>query len=762
MADATVASVAAWLMVCASGHGRYGCLETGLAWFWSFIALIAGAGVVLGMTGGFGRIGFFTFHAVVLIGLVLARRHSLAADFAALGLAGRKTRQFLNAPGGDRLIGLGLLVILAGLTAISAWTEPAVMDALTYHLPRIGHWLQDGKIRILGTTDARLNFIAVLPEIVMAWLVGSTREGFHLVAIAQAIGGIMAVGATIGLARQSGLGRGASLMAGGLLLGMANVVVQFTTAQTDLFATGVFAASFYLWLVALQRGESSPLGALGAGLALGAKGTLFYMLPGGLLWVGWLAWHHRLPWSLWQRTMVAAVLGFALFALPGFVRNHEAYGNMLAPEAWMKRVQPGFDSISGQLQKVYWNLTSSLAQNFEPQSQPCGLRAISRTACTNLAQQLPVKDKYTLPGFDRRPTFKRLLAQDGPDADSTSFGDITLLLFLTGSLIALAQWRLGKGRLVLVWSAGVMLFLFYYNLMQQWHPFAFRYFVLVAPWVAIVAAWGIEQLGRWWRLTVWTLVAAGTLNVGWFVTNHTFQAGLMAVVQPEHAEGYFVAERWREWSQHLDHAQEPFLLALPPEKPIASFYRQWPQREVAFKPDPGNSVDTAENFVRGEKGWVIVPAKRFIGREGHVAASVWLFEGKESSFFSLAAYRTLDPGETPQSILYRQTRVATDKSVTIELLVKTVSSEKIHLAIANPAKSAWNYDWATQLAQGQGVLEAGGCIDIEMPWPSDGLGKAKIVFYPIDGQATGPDSPTVEMSARGSLRPGKILIRDGH
>ena len=702
------------------------------------------------MTGGFGEIGFLVFHGAVLTGLVFTRRQSLAADFAALSLAGRRTRQFFNMPGGARLIGLALLVILASLTAISACANPDVYDALTYHLPRIGHWLQDGKIQILGTPDARLNFIAVLPEIVMAWLVGSMREGFHLVVLAQAIGGIMTVGATIGLARQSDLGRGASLMAGGLLLGMANVVVQFTAAQTDLFATGVFAASFYLWLVALQRGESSPLGALGAGLALGAKGTLFYMLPGGLLWVAWLAWHHPLPWSQWRRTVLVAALGIELFALPGFVRNYEAYGNPLAPEAWMKRVQPGFDSVSGQLHKVYWNLLSSLAQNFDPRSQPDGLRAISRKACSALVQQLPAKDKYTLPGFDRRSELELLVLRTNPGADSAAFGVVTLLLFSAGSLIALAQWRPGKGRLVLVWSTGVMIFLFYYNLMQQWHPYAFRYFVLVAPWVAIVAAWGIEQLGGRWRLAVWSLVTVGTLNVGWYETFHAYETGWESIVRPERLVGYSAAVAWREWSRRLDHAGDPFMLALPEERPLAAFYRQWPRRQVVFKSDPGKSVVTAEDLVRGEKGWLIVPAARFLGREGHVVAKIILGDGDETNPFSLAAYRMPDAGEMPNPIVYRRRRITDGKSVTIDLLVRTVSDEKIHLALANPAKRACRYAWSTQLGQNTGVLVAGGRIDIEMPWPTDGIGEARVAFYPIDGQITGTDSPTVAILAKGS------------
>jgi hypothetical protein len=531
---------------------------------------------------------------------------------------------------------------------------------------------------------------------------------------------------------------------------MANVVVQFTAAQTDLFTTGVFAASFYLWLVALRRGECSPLGALGAGLSLGAKGTLFYMLPSGLLWVAWLAWHHWLPWLRWRHTLLAAALGIGLFALPGFVRNDEAYGNALGPEVWVKKVQPGFDSISGQLHKVYWNLTSSLAQNFDPQSQPYGLRSISRTAGMALVQLLPEKDNYTLQGIDRRATLEAILRRAAPAAALTSFGVVTLLIFSAGSLIALARWRLGKGRLILAWSAGVVMFLLFFCIMQQWHPFAFRYFVLVTPWVAIVAAWGIEQLGRQWRLMVWTVVAASALDISWYETAHAHEAGWESIVRPESLLGYFVATKWREWSHDLDHTGDPFIVALPGEQPLVAFYRQWPQRKVVFKPDPGNGVATAEDFVRGEKGWVIVPATRFLGREGRVAAKVLLFDGNENNILSIAAYRTLDAGEKPLSIVYRQRRVATEKSVTIDLLVKTVSDKTIRLAFNNPAKSACGYVWATPLAQNKGILAAGGSIVIEVPMPTDTVGEILITFVSLDGQRPGSNSPIVDILTKRS------------
>jgi hypothetical protein len=279
-ADAIATLFAAWILACGAGHTRHGILEAVLAWLWSFVALVAAAGVILGEIGGFGPIGFLAVHGLTLVATILWRRKALRDDLS-LGRVGvQRAADAWHEMGSIRLVAAALAAALMALTWIAVLAEPVVYDTLTYHLPRIGHWLQDGRIQIINTADARLNFVAVLPDIVAAWLLGPTTKGFPLVVLPQAVGGVMTVAATIGLARHTGLSRGGALLAGASLLGMANVVGQFTAAQTDLFTTGVFTAAFYLWVCALRRGQTPLLGSLGAGLALGANHATQSNAPG--------------------------------------------------------------------------------------------------------------------------------------------------------------------------------------------------------------------------------------------------------------------------------------------------------------------------------------------------------------------------------------------------------------------------------------------------------------------------------------------------
>jgi hypothetical protein len=224
--DGLLTISAAWLMQRAF-NPVLGVLGQLLGWGLALLLLVTTSGEILSWLGALGAKGFLLAHAGAFFALAGWRRNYLTDDAAALGVLGRRLIDCLR---GDGLVAglsvmLGLIYIVFGLLA--AWGEPVVYDALTYRLSRIGLWLQEGRITHFATDDARLNYMPVAPDLVMAWLAGAQRTGFAGVALAQTFGGGLLLVATVGLARCTGLGRAAALGAAGLLLGMANIVPQF-------------------------------------------------------------------------------------------------------------------------------------------------------------------------------------------------------------------------------------------------------------------------------------------------------------------------------------------------------------------------------------------------------------------------------------------------------------------------------------------------------------------------------------------------------
>lgn len=727
--------LAGWITVL-GGHARNGILEMLVAWLGAGVASVAVAGIILGQCGLLHvRGGFLAVHVVTLVTLLVLRSKQIRRDFLELGTALRNARATLEGSIIDRWLALALGLILLVLIVMAAGAAPVIYDGLAYRLPRIGAWLQSGRITILPTDDARLSHMPVVPDVVMAWLLTATTSGYGLIALASAVGGVLTTTATIGLAVESGLGRRAAILAALLLLGMANVLAQFTSTQTDLFTAGIFSAAFYLGFRAVRRGEFPGLGAVGAGLALGSKGTVIYFAPGAAIWLAWLLRGHRLPWRVWWQSLLLAGFSAIVFVGPVFARNWMAYGGLFGSAEAVRKHQRLPDSPADLAQKLTLNLVASLAQLFDPNSQPAGLHDASRWVGSQLVRLLPTEDPDAFETRGRRVTVEQILERREPDADTTSFGVVIAALFLLGGLLAMKHRRNFDARVVLLWCAGVLTFLLFISAIQQWHGYGYRFFVLAAPWVAVAGAWGIEQIAAPWRNVVWIAALTCAASTAWHVMAHTHQIGWRAIIRPERSLGYHVYLNWREWSHNLTPRSLPVSVALPENLPLAAFFRQ-SDRNMTLRSTPEKA--TAEEAVPQDGSWLVVSARRFIGAEGNVQARAWLFRGDEANVFSIAAYRALRPGEWPVAVMYRCVRTLERGECRFDLILRTWSAEPVQLEFLNHGPGERRFSIVTPSGGLEGVAPTGKTT-VPVSLPADHAVQVKVVFAQIEGDSPDPE-----------------------
>ena len=697
-----------WMLLRWLAPGATGMLETAVAWLLCFVGVIVGSGLGLGYAGALNVVAFWLAHAGVLGLLLVWRRRWLTEDRETLGRWAKAVWHALGTERG-RVGAWTLLLVWLALGALAALAHPVVYDALAYRLPRIGQWLQDGRIGFVNAEDPRLNYMPLAPDLVMAWLLAPWSEGFRPAALAQWLGGGLVLGATLGLARESGLSHRAAIGAAMLVLGLANVAPQFTSLHTDLFTTGILGAAFYLWWRASARGEGSWLGGLGAGLAVGAKGTVFYLAPAALLWVVWLARRHPMPARAWQRSILAGLTGLLVFAAPTYSLNWKHYGGPFGPAEHVTWHHQGSFA-----EKIGVNTWSALIQGFDPQAQPWPLRDAARAAGLMLAQTVPDDTRLTWGDYTRRGTLEQIMRRDSPDADVTPFGLVPLLLFALAMAVAARRWREPGAQLVLVWGGGLVVFFLFFHGMQRWHPFGYRYLVLMAPWLGVVAAWGLEQLPSRWHMLGWSLALLAAANVFLHLNLHALQAGWRAVVSPERVQGYFVAGQWGTWFRSLDEPRSAAVsVALPYNLPLAGYYRTGDLRAVRLMPLPAERVAGAEQLARAADGWVIVPAVLFMGREGRVMARTWLEHGEETGVFSVAAYRPLRPGETEPVIVYRQRLERSGGNIRWSLLLRPAGG-KTTVALRNPGTAGRRFTLASPAVSQTGEVPAGGELAIEL------------------------------------------------
>ena len=747
LSGALMLGSAAWLGVCAAGLAGRGLLESTLGWLLLALAWIAGAGVVLGFTGGLGRAGFFWLPAGGLVALLWWRQKKSSED-------GRQWRAWLA--GWGKLLGggsvegrvtAGLLLGLLLLAVLAAQAEPVVFDALTYRLSRIGQWLQDGRIAPFATDDPRLNYMPVVPDLVIAWLLGATSEGFHLAPLSQLVGGGLLLGATFGLARLAGLDRRLALGAVALVLGMANVAVQFTTIHSDLFTAGVFAASYVLWHRALLRGEGSWVAGIGIGLAFGSKGTMFYLAPGVALWVGWLAWQHRRDWRALRPTAGAAALAIIVFAGPVHARNLATYGGWFGPREAVVLHHGESLAPAQRWHKLGINLGTSAVQLLDPNSQPFWAQTACRALGRSLLPVLPGEaDRDVFAQYPRRAQVEMIMDLREPDADLVSCGVLAVALFLGGMVAAMAGRTRTDAQQILIWGAGTIAYVLTQHALVQWHQWAFRFMVLAAPWLAVVGAWGISRLGRRGQIAAWAVVVISAGQVFATVQGQANQAAWQACARPDRALSHFVYSRWREWAAGFDAPGVPLTVALPINAPLAAFYRQPAGQRVRLAPVPAATISTAEQFLSDKPGWAIVPAGRFMGREGRVQGRVFRYFGQDGrSLYSLAAYRRLQPGEVPAPLLYRALRTGQPARTTDDLFVRSWTGT-VRLRLRHQSGPAWKFTILAPDERQEGVLAAGESREVTLRLPVDSAAQVLVDFFATGPAANGSGAaPNVEL-----------------
>lgn len=695
--QALMVGMAAWLVWRWIAPGAQGAVESMTGLILLAIALVVAGGVLLGHAGWLGRATWFLGNVVMAATLLLARRDHLRADIRSFGALMRAGAGPFGAL--ERSLLLLLSTLLMILAALAALAEPVVYDALAVRLPRIGYWLQTGGLGPIGASDPRLDYMPFGPDLMMAWFIAPFDQGWRPAALAQWTGGVLLLISTVGMARQLGLSRVAALGAAFFVAGMANVAPQFTSTHSDLFTAGVLAAGFFLWWRAVAREQGSIAAGIGVGLALGSKGTVFYLAPGLMLWIFFIGRWRSSPRGMWRQTILAACAAGAIYAVPNYYANWRSFGGVFGPADHVAQHHNG-----AFVDKLTANLPAALLQLADPSSQPWPLGEALRRPASWLAGKISDTEDLVWMGYRRRSTLGSIFARENPDADVTSFGLLPVLLALTAIPIAIRSGG-ADSRLVVAILAGLAVAFLFFTGMQRWHPFGYRYMVLAAPWLAIIMAWALENYPPALRRSGWIICVGASLLVLVQQNLWPHQSGWRAVWHPGGSASYHHAQAWSAWAEGFE-AGSRLAVALPYNRPLAGFFRGPKAMDLHFKPVPDEA--TAEDAARRENGWLIVAATHYLGREGRVVTRTWLDNGDETSPFSLAAYRVLQPGEISEVAVYRVKKDRRGDTRHWSLLIGNPTTASVRLDLANEGPQSVVVKVTTPLQRREIILSPSG------------------------------------------------------
>jgi hypothetical protein len=363
-------------------------------------------GWILSLAGAYHWMGV----AALLLILICAR--IFRKPFSRLDSASRRElRADLTFP--PYLI-LLVLIVLAGTLYITA-----VLDSLSYRIPRMLMWLQEGRLHFIDNPDFRMNFMSPFWEFVSTPIYQAT--GLRFLWLGSAVSWCLLYLSFVHLATQAGVDRTKLRWIAIIPTASVGFVLQAASTMNDIWAASLLAISLCFILGFEEKKRFWDMVASGLALALAANGKAHF----AVLALPWLLWFflskskplHSVKWA-WAAPVALLVL--LCSPLPTFISNHIHYGSFKGAAA-----DGGF-GLGAWWLNIILGTVMMLWQMIQLPINP-----LSGTINTRF------QDLATSSGLaDLAPRFK-IASTELPIVDSSSIGFVASLAIFIGFFLAL-------------------------------------------------------------------------------------------------------------------------------------------------------------------------------------------------------------------------------------------------------------------------------------------------------------------------------------
>lgn len=422
----------------------------------------------------------------------------------------QKPDLWLLAAGVTAVYGAGVFLILV--------VPPNNWDSMTYHLSRVGYWLQHGSFAPWNTHNLRQTTFPINAEIGLMWTIifWGTDQLAGFIQWVAAITGIVII---FGLARFLGYSRASSVFAAFVWATFPEIVLQSTSTQNDLLASVFFAGMIYLFFVSFRFNHNGALllSGLAMGLALGTKLTALMALPGlavGALLLWYKAGRAGLRFlATWGS---ACLLGFLLFAAYLYGLNLVSYGAPLGPSSYVESSSIGYSGVNLTLLEA--NTLRYLYQAADVTGLPgpvqIAIQEVKAEAGSCIFDLLaidPTLSDVTKAGAVF--SFTRLRTHE----DYAWFGPLGFFLLIPATLYCggLSLWKRDEYR----WTLAAVAFSLFLLLSASvtWSPWRGRYFVVAttacAPFLAVLYTTRSHLVPLRWMIVLIAILVMGTTVV---------------------------------------------------------------------------------------------------------------------------------------------------------------------------------------------------------------------------------------------------------
>lgn len=629
-------------------------------------AVVSGSVLIAGKTGLLSAGGISGLQAAFLAALLAVLRGRLDVGGLLRLLredASRVARAFFTHLQGKRwhegpewwvpLVFRTLVALLLILAAVAVLTPVMNQDAHLWRFPGIGMWLQNNHIGPFEPLESPMNFTGCTAEFLLLWIVSFFKSGFPFAQGVQGLAGVATLAATYELARFLEFPRLARWAAVFALLGMPNVLVQFTTSQTDLVAAS-FATAGLVFLhegFRLRHGGSFILAGMAFGLAVGTKQTM--LVWGAAYAVPALVWCLRNSMDARElaRFALCAVLASLPFYLVHFLENRQAFGAWLGPGEFLQTqtsLQQG-EQAAPLFFPAFWIRHFSWPDVQSPFLFPL-TQWIHDHILAWMEQPVPIVLGEGLPAFAAALEVRMEGGRFGEDIVPPSLavmGAVVLALLLLPVL--LLRFRRGRFRLLEIPALPFLLaswVVVLCGLRFGWEVHAWPVWVMPAP-ILVLAALSLPSVffpgslrtSACWAALFLLLHLPVTLRGVWQHGNN----GVMTLFHPDRAENGSYAGKMAEAAAVFD--RKPRRIFCGEERFWSSIlFRGKEKHEVVF--DPRGAKELLRDLELGKCDVVLLGDSKSLDLARQVVVPIPAFDGGP-----LWAVRLAGPGEAiPQTL----------------------------------------------------------------------------------------------------------------
>ena len=418
-------------------------------------------------------------------------------------------------------------IICIAMLILAAKSITANYDSMTYHMPRVMHWLQNKSVAFYATNDKRQITSPPLSEYFIMHIMLLTGND-KFVCMVQGGCYVLSVGLIYVIARKMKIGKQYAYLAAFLFMMMPPAIAEAVTTQNDLFAAFIMLLFFYYYLDFVYRPDLSMSREtmilaikLGAVIAMGYLAKSYVLIPMAVF-IAYLGILKILDKEKIRNILTVCIVGIvtaAAGACPFFLQSYKVYGSFI-PKSQTDGILPKTLSIRFLIANCYKNLAAYFSTPLVPGINSFLMkisRAIAKIFRIDINDEVIAVKEFVLP-----------VEAGAYHHDKAANPLVLLLIFFVviGLLFKMCSRPKMETGLFVCTVIGLLATCTF----SKYSPWKVRYFLAVSAVAVIFACFFIEHMKKeykWKEYFIGFIICLGVLSGygAFYYTKDAVQAG---------------------------------------------------------------------------------------------------------------------------------------------------------------------------------------------------------------------------------------------